>query len=276
MKISWQTPEVTVFESSLYRTTSTVIDLRDSVMIVDPNWLPKEIDDIFEFVQTEHRNKKQFLLFTHSDYDHIIGYGKFRDAVVISTDVLAQSQKKEAVLKQIIDFDNEFYISRSYPILYPVTDIMIVKDMEQLEIGGFDIIFFKSPGHTDDGIFAIIPQLQLWIAGDYLSYIEMPFIDHSFEAYKNTVLKSEEILKTFADIRYLIPGHGDVAKSRHEILTRIKNDTTYLELLELSTMHHDKDAEIKIHHLISQYSANPTLLAVHYKNKEMVSETARL
>ena len=26
MKISWQTPEVTVFESSLYRTTSTVID----------------------------------------------------------------------------------------------------------------------------------------------------------------------------------------------------------------------------------------------------------
>jgi hydroxyacylglutathione hydrolase len=144
MKISWQTPKVTVFESSLYRTTTTVIELGDSVMIVDPNWLPSEIDHIFEFVHTEHRNKKQFLLFTHSDYDHIIGYGKFKDAVVISSDTFGQSQKKEAVLQQIIEFDNEFYISRSYPIVYPVTDIIIEKDMERLEIGGLDMIFFKS------------------------------------------------------------------------------------------------------------------------------------
>ncbi|MBK8054276.1 MAG: MBL fold metallo-hydrolase [Saprospiraceae bacterium] len=276
MKISWQTPKVTVFESSLYRTTTTVIELGDSVMIVDPNWLPSEIDHIFEFVHTEHRNKKQFLLFTHSDYDHIIGYGKFKDAVVISSDTFGQSQKKEAVLQQIIEFDNEFYISRSYPIVYPVTDIIIEKDMERLEIGGLDMIFFKSPGHTKDGIFTIIPQLQLWIAGDYHSNIEMPFIDHSFEAYKKTVLKSEEILKTFTEVQFLIPGHGDVAKSRVEIQARIKNDTTYLELLELSTVHHDKDAEIQIHHLNSQYSTNPTLLKAHHKNMEMVSGMAYL
>ena len=275
MKISWQTPEVTVFESSLYRTTSTVIDLGDSVMIVDPNWLPAEIDHIFEFVQTEHRNKKQFLLFTHSDYDHIIGYGKFMEAKVITSDKFTQNRNKDKIIQQIIDFDNEYYITRSYPILYPVTDIMIEKDMEQLEIGGLDIIFFKSPGHTKDGIFAIIPHLQLWIAGDYHSNIEMPIIDDNFEAYKNTVLKSERILKNFAETQYLIPGHGDVAKSRDEILTRIINDKTYLELFELSTLHHDKEAEIKIDHLISQYSANPTLLAAHHKNLEMVSGTTR-
>lgn len=96
MKISGKHLKLPFLKAVCIALHSTVIDLRDSVMIVDPNWLPKEIDDIFEFVQTEHRNKKQFLLFTHSDYDHIIGYGKFRDAVVISTDVLAQSQKKRS------------------------------------------------------------------------------------------------------------------------------------------------------------------------------------
>jgi hydroxyacylglutathione hydrolase len=272
MKISWQTPEITVFESSLYRTTSTVVDLGTSVLIVDPNWLPIEIETIFDFVDAYHRGKKQYLVFTHSDYDHIIGAGKFSNATVIASETFAKNEDKERVLRQIQDFDNEYYISRSYPIEYPKADIQIKSDMQKLNLDDVELEFYLAPGHTPDGMFIIIPKLKLWIAGDYLSNIEMPFIDHNVDQYVNTLIKSENIIATFQEILYLIPGHGDIALSRSEIKKRIKSDCKYLQFLNQSLKNADKKSESKIRELINKYSSNPTLITAHEKNIRLLSD----
>ncbi|MBL0027231.1 MAG: MBL fold metallo-hydrolase [Saprospiraceae bacterium] len=272
MKIQYTNAGITIFESSLYRTTSTVIDFGDTILIVDPNWLPVEVDAIKIFVNTQHKNKKQYLLFTHSDYDHIIGYNAFPDAIVISSVAFRDNSDKAEVLKQICDFDNEFYIRREYPISYPTSDIVIIDLGQKLMIDGYELIFFHSPGHNADGIFTLIPSKLCWIAGDYLSNIEMPFIDFDANMYLNTLHLANQILIDFPHINVLIPGHGDVATSATEIYTRILNDIKYIELLKLYKSDLSAENLLKVEDHIRNYADNPTLLEANQKNiKKLLS-----
>ena len=81
--IQYKTPAVTVFESALYRTTSAVIQTPDMVLLADPNWLPHEVAAIQQHVAAIRGSRPLYLLFTHSDYDHILGYKAFPDAQAI-------------------------------------------------------------------------------------------------------------------------------------------------------------------------------------------------
>ncbi|MEL6866224.1 MAG: MBL fold metallo-hydrolase, partial [Bacteroidota bacterium] len=74
MTIQYQSPLLCIFESALYRTTSTIIHTEDCILIVDPNWLPQEVAILQNYVEQLPQNLPQYLLFTHSDYDHIIAY----------------------------------------------------------------------------------------------------------------------------------------------------------------------------------------------------------
>ena len=266
MKIQWESSEVTVFESSLYRTTSSIIGFDTSVIIVDPNWLPNEIETLQHFVSKNHTGKKQFLLFTHSDYDHIIGYGAFPSAQVIASELFVKNKLKNKILNRIYDFDNEYYITRPYPISYPDVDIIITTSGQKVNIDGHEIIFFLSPGHTEDGIFTIIPTKNCWIAGDYLSNIEIPFIDFDIDEYEQTLTSALRINEDFKNVNLLIPGHGDIANSNHSIKTRIKNDLHYIELLKKSVFEPSIEVQSEAYNHIINYSANPTLQTAHQKN----------
>jgi hydroxyacylglutathione hydrolase len=53
------------------------------VLIVDLNWLPNEVDDIRNYVDSVKGDRELYLLFTHGDFDHIIGYKAFPGAKII-------------------------------------------------------------------------------------------------------------------------------------------------------------------------------------------------
>ena len=263
MKIQYQNNGLTVFESALYRTTSTVIELNNAIIIIDPNWLPIEIDFIVDFVNINYPLHRQYLLFTHSDYDHIIGFSAFPNASVIASQYFANNPKKEEIIQQILDFDNEYYIKRNYPISYPKVDIEITKDGQTVNIDGIELVFYDALGHVSDGLFIVIPDKKCWIAGDYLSNIEIPFIDHDYTEYVKTIQKAYQILANHQALDLLIVGHGDVATNRTEIERRIQLDTTYLNALGNS-----KDFDFK--NLIKQYSDNPNMVKAHEKNVGVV------
>lgn len=265
MKIQYQNNGITVFESALYRTTSTVIELNNAIIIIDPNWLPTEIDFIVDFVNINYPFHRQYLLFTHSDYDHIIGYGAFPNATVIASQYFANNPKKEEIIQQILDFDYEYYIKRNYPISYPKVDIEIVEDGQTVNIDGIELVFYDALGHVSDGLFIVILDKKCWIAGDYLSNIEIPFVDHDYGEYLKTIQKASQILANRQALDLLIVGHGDVATNRTEIERRIQLDTTYLNALGNS-----KDFDFK--NLIKQYSDNPNMVKAHEKNVGVVGK----
>lgn len=229
-KIQYKDPQVTVFESALFRTTSTLIETADLVLLVDPNWLPEEIENIQLAVKNCDPLKPLFLLFTHSDYDHIIGYQAFPNAQIIASQAFVDNEGKAKIIQQIKDWDDENYITRSYPVTYPKVDIVIKEDGQQLIVGETTLTFYQAAGHNIDGIFTIVEPLGIWIAGDYLSNIEFPYIYHSSRIYEETLAKTETILAKHK-IDKLITGHGDMAYTTTEILKRKTDALQYIDTL---------------------------------------------
>lgn len=231
--IQFKNANITVFESALFRTTSTLIETADLLLLVDPNWLPSEIENIELAVRLKAGDKPFFLLFTHSDYDHIIGYRAFPTAQVIASQAFVDNQNKSKILQQINDWDDENYIQRPYPIEYPSVDFVVKADGQQLKIGDTALSFYLAPGHNIDGMFTIVEPLGVWIAGDYLSNIEFPYIYHSASAYEDTMSKVATILSNHA-IKMLVTGHGDMAFEKSEILKRKEDALKYIENLRFA------------------------------------------
>ncbi len=228
--IQYKTPKLCVYESALYRTTSTVIATDDLILVVDPNWLPLEIDAIADDIEDLFPKRPLYLLFTHSDYDHIIGYGAFPGAGVIAAAAFSQRNDTAEILAQIRDFDDEYYINRHYPISYPKVDHLITADESAIQIGDTRLIFWQAPGHTNDGLMTLVEPLGVLIAGDYLSNIEFPFIYHSSRAYEETLDKAETIIHRFQPL-LLVPGHGDATSDIGEMQFRVNESRLYISEL---------------------------------------------
>lgn len=232
-KILFRDPHITIFQSALFQTNSTVVKTDDVILVVDPAWLPDEVIKIREYVDSIRTTQSLFLIFTHSDYDHIIGYKAFKPDKVFMSEAMASNPQKEAIVEQLIEFDQRFYIKRNYPLEYPEGDFMVYRDGVQYRHGNTKMAFYLTPGHTADSMMVVVWQLGLCIAGDYLSNVEFPFIDYSSIAYEQTLEKLPRIHDRNWFTR-LIPGHGDPALTIADWLQRRTESLAYIYALRES------------------------------------------
>ncbi|XEC95239.1 MBL fold metallo-hydrolase [Paenibacillus tarimensis] len=233
--------EVTVFQSALYRTNAAVVETEDVMLIVDPTWLPHEIEDIKRHVQARRGERKLLLLVTHSDFDHLIGCGAFPDAAAIGSSPLAVETDKQAKLAQIQAFDAQYYIDRDDPIVYPDIRHAITEDGERLLFGSTVLTFYMAPGHTKCGLFTVVEPAGIWLAGDYLSDFELPLIEHSAAAYENTLLKAFSIVEAHK-ARLLVPGHGAPTEEPKEMHRRIAMAQSHIDRLRQAVRERDEAA----------------------------------
>lgn len=261
--IQYTDKRLTVFESQIYKTTSTVIETEDAVIVADPCLLPAEVEEIRNHVMSIKGTRPIYLIMTHSDWDHIVGAGAFPEATVIASSAF-QSKKPEDILEQVAAFDDQYYIDRNFPVLYPEADVVVTKDGEQLKIGDTTLTFYEAKGHTDDGIFIIVEPLGIWIAGDYFSDIEFPFIYSSSKDYIETLEKTEMIL-TKHQINLLVPGHGHIAFGKDEIIKRKNNGLSYINGLKQAII-----SKAEHEYLIAPYPYKRGLIACHEENVQFL------
>lgn len=268
MKIQLQKDGLVVLESELFRTTSLILHTTDYILIVDPNWLPREVEYIYDLVNQFPKEIPRYLLFTHSDYDHIIGYGKFKAfAKVIASRNLVDNLDKESIIQQINDFDDSNYIARNYPIEYPKVDIIIEDEMD-FQIGADEYYFYQAVGHNKDGIITYNATKKILIVGDYLSNIEFPYIYESIEAYEQTLNLLERIfLKNKVDI--LIIGHGDYTRELSEMLFRIEESRAYITQLK---NHVYQGAEFDFEKLWNRYQFKGIMKKFHDGNVALLKK----
>ena len=225
-------PGVTVFTSALYQTNSVFLETPRACFLVDPCWLPFELHRIRQFVSDRIGSRKLYLIFTHSDYDHIVGWRAFSGAKVIASRAFARNPDKESQVRKAKDFDSQYYINRSYELDYPEVDIEIDKDGKAMHYSGNVLTFYQARGHTSDGLFIIAEPLGVWIAGDYLSDVEPPWIDDDLEEYRRTMAKTKRITRLH-QIKWMVPGHGSVAAGQDEIEQRASDSLAYIDALDL-------------------------------------------
>jgi glyoxylase-like metal-dependent hydrolase (beta-lactamase superfamily II) len=266
MKIQYQENDLVVFESELFRTTTSLIIGEEYLLLIDPNWLPGEIEFIHQYIESISGKREKYLLFTHSDYDHIIGYGKFKNYQTIASENFILNPDKKAVLEQINTFDDQYYIKRNYPIEYPGISMPIKGDHFNLKIKSDNYIFSQGVGHNKDGLITFNASKNILIVGDYLSNIEFPYVYESFKEYKNTLNKLQKIMETNI-IGVLIPGHGDFTKEKKEMLERINDSRTYIHALEKTI---EKGESFDLDALFKKYHFPKVMTEFHNKNLELL------
>jgi hydroxyacylglutathione hydrolase len=274
LKIIHQQKHLTVYQSALYMTNSIVIESPELVLIVDPNWLPQEVEKLRHHTDWVLGDRELYMLFTHSDYDHIIGYGAFPSARVIASRQLQDQQEhdKQSILEQIRQFDDDYYIVRPYPIEYPQVDIVIEEDGHVLEVGSTRLTFYHAPGHTSDGLITVVDPGGIVIAGDYLSDIEFPYIYHSSTEYMNTLAKTNKIIKDH-NPQLLIPGHGNVAEDQVEIQRRRLASEQYIVQMRQAVMDNNQNA---MDGLIAQCRFPRNMKQYHEHNQKLLEEESLL
>ena len=275
MKILYKSKQVCVFQSALFQTNSTVINTDDCTLVVDPNWLPEEIEKIKKHVE-KCGNKPMYLMFTHSDYDHIIGYNAFPNATgVIASKAFVENPEKEKNLEQIRAFDDDYYIKRDYKIEYPIVTHVIEYDGQVINIGKTQLHFYLAAGHNPDGIFTIVNGV--WIAGDYLCAIEFPYIYFSSLAYTHTINKTETILQRHA-INLMVCGHGEIItpkKSKKdfaaEVLKRKEDALDYILKLRASIKNSNQpEYFFDFEKFVQRYDFPKIMKRFHEKNVELI------
>ncbi|WP_299557116.1 MBL fold metallo-hydrolase [Seonamhaeicola sp.] len=269
MKKQYEDDTTLILESELYRTTTTILKGKDYVLLVDPNWLPNEINYIHSKIQNLGKQKLKKLVFTHSDFDHIIGYGKFNHFDTIASEEFVQNTKKEKILKEIINFDDSYYITRDYKISYPKIGTTICNDGESLKIGEDAYQFFLGKGHTADGLIIFNESKGILIVGDYLSNIEFPFIYHSLEAYRNTLNKIEALIAK-KRVNLLVVGHGDFTSKASEMINRINDSRIYLNMLESYVK---ENKEFPIDTYLKNYNYTIGLKLCHEENVSFLKKS---
>ncbi|MEK5184497.1 MBL fold metallo-hydrolase [Solibacillus sp. FSL W7-1324] len=262
----FENEQLTVFQSVLYQTTSAVVKTKDALIVTDPNWLPNEVAEIKAYIESVIEDRKLYIIYTHSDYDHIIAAGAFPNATTIASEAFVNKINKEEVLEQIRQFDAQYYIERDYPVIYPQIDIVIKEDGQTVELQDVTCSFYRSPGHTADGLFTVVEPYGILLAGDYLSNVEFPFIE-DYEAYLATIQKVQTII-SHKKIEVLVPGHGTTTNNKNEIQKRIDESLLYLNNLSADCVD-----ETELQKLYPFYKG---LKDMHKLNKETVKNSHRI
>lgn len=260
--IQFENEHLTVFQSVLYQTTTAIIQTEDAVIMTDPTWLPTEIQAIQQYIDKIIGNRQLLIVFTHSDFDHILAAGAFLDAQVIASKAFVNRKDTERVLEEIAQFDAQYYIERTYPIIYPNVDFIIEKNGQEITIGDVTLTFYLAPGHTDDGLFTVVEPYGILLAGDYLSDVEFPFFT-DWEAYYETLHKASQIVEKQA-IKTLVPGHGMTTNDNTEIQTRIDESLQYLTNLKEGTNQES--------YLASRYPFFKGLKEMHEANRALMKK----
>lgn len=220
--------EITVFTSAIWQMTSTVVGCGESRLVVDPGYFPREIEAIA--ASLPRRAVVEALLFTHGHFDHVVGHGAFPEAPVYAAPplvaaVAAGAPAAARALAEAARFDAQYYVDRPWPYAWP-RDLRPLEDGGAFNIGDLDLEVFHLPGHAADCL-ALRAGDRL-IVGDYLSPLEIPFVD-DLAAYRRSLRRLEALID--ASVAAVVPGHGPVlsAEAARRIL---REDRRYLDALQ--------------------------------------------
>lgn len=172
------------------------------VVLVDPAW---QMDTIFRTLEQENL-KLRGALITHSHYDHCNGI----DELLQRADVPIYVNREEADFSKAHAGANELFWS------FPEEHIKKVNSGDSIRLGGVDISFLHTPGHTP-GSQCFLVKNNL-ISGDTLFIKGCGRVDFPGGNAKQMFESLTQKLMKLPDDTVLYPGHfyGDEAHSKIE------------------------------------------------------------
>lgn len=213
---------VLVLRSGLWATNSVLVAAGDACLVCDPSIFPDEIDEIRAATRGYEHN---YVLVTHSDFDHVCGVPAFADGTVIAGATTATAIADGTARRKLREGGREWGASWEGELR-----VDIVVDDKGIRCGDLDVAAIESHGHGDDGSAFVVPDRQLLLPGDYFSAVCHPIVLGSLDA---AVATYERLLGTLDEhgIAMAVPGHGP-ALSAAEARRIGQQDIAYLYSLQ--------------------------------------------
>jgi len=215
---------IEVLTSGIWQLSSVVVASRGEVAVIDPGYFPRELDALA--ARAGELGSAHKVIFTHGHWDHVVGWRSFPGAPVIGSPSLASavsenSARAQKDLAAARDFDGRWYIDR--PLAWPA-QIAPLAEGSTVQVGDLALEALTLPGHSADGLALRVGDLL--IAGDYLSPLEIPFVE-DIAGYRATLVR---LLALIPQLSEIIPGHGP--RLTPAVAARIaEEDLVYLDRL---------------------------------------------
>lgn len=221
---------ILVRQSRAYAMNSVVLTDPEHTLIVDPGVLPSELDDLARET-ARHFTEAHTLIFTHGDWDHVLGRPWWPRAATLAHDRFAEEiRRKSASIRSEAEAqaarEGESW-ERGFD---PFVPDEAVSGLRFTKLGPWRVVFRDAFGHSPSMLTIHLPERRLLIAADLLSDIEIPMIEDSWQAYRRTLAELEP-LAAHGAIETVIPGHGSIARDAGEVMRRLRKDLDYLDEL---------------------------------------------
>lgn len=204
-------PGVLVATSRVMQTTSTVVVASGRALVIDPAWMPDELDALADALDDRGLTVVEGFS-THAHHDHLLWHPGFGDVprwASARTVELARDEREALVSALGADFPAE-----------------LLELMGRVDAGspGFGVELVVHDGHAPGHTAVWLPESRVLVAGDMLSDVELPlpFDPDDVPSYERAL----EILEPYARAaRVVIPGHGSVGS---DAFARWDADRRYL------------------------------------------------
>ncbi|UNC91607.1 MBL fold metallo-hydrolase [Candidatus Contubernalis alkaliaceticus] len=217
-----------VFKSSYWELNSGIMHNEEECVLIDPGYSPDELGEIDDFLKEQGGPPGQsYLIYTHSDFDHIVGGQQFPLAKEIAQENFLRCFQGEQ-FQYLEEADKERGITR-LDFRFPVPEVTF-KDSLEISLKNETLALFAAPGHTRDSLFVVLKNRGVLLSGDTLSDQEFPFIHYNAQHYKETLQLAGSLLEQY-DINFLVPGHGNWTGKKEEMKKRVEQDIDYLDNL---------------------------------------------
>jgi len=207
------------FQSEIYaQVTAGVVAGPQWAIVVDTLALPEETLAMRDFIEHELGVQVRYVVNTHYHADHAWGNCFFPGATVIAHSLCRQLLLERGIpsLESIRRQNSAF---RQVKIILP--HLTFERSSLSLRIGKKNLTILPAPGHSQDGIMALVEEDRILFAGD--TFMPLPYIvDGDADDISASIRKIGRMV-----LENIIQGHGDIIL-RGEIDGAVKENLTYL------------------------------------------------
>jgi glyoxylase-like metal-dependent hydrolase (beta-lactamase superfamily II) len=197
--------------------------------LIDSPVLPEELDTLPALIEQAGFPSPSGLLVTHGDWDHLLGRLAFPGVALgaCESTVARLNARPGDAQRALRAFDEELMIDRPRPLSLGAPQPLPVPG--RCDLGDQELHLHPAEGHTADGMAIVVPAAGLLIAGDYLSAVEIPTLDHSgdIDGYLATL---ELLRRLLGEVHHVVPGHGPVLTAG-DAATLLDEDVSYISSL---------------------------------------------
>jgi glyoxylase-like metal-dependent hydrolase (beta-lactamase superfamily II) len=200
-------PGVFAFANRFVEGANGVIFGSRRALLIDVPYYADEAQTIAEFVRSQGAQPNRIQL-THGHGDHALGAETFGDAEVfahtLTPEVCRDHVKRWSANHRLSPHETAALHKR---VLWPTvtTSGELIHDL-----GGKTVRVFPAPGHSPDGVCALVEEDSVLFAGDSATTGILPAI----ESGDSRQLEATQRRLAQIDVDVLVPGHGDVVVGR--------------------------------------------------------------